>query len=566
LWKNAVNVKLRVKHMSNKNATDTSTQHNQVTRRELMASGAAVAAAALALAGTEVRADVYKSKKPLGNPPKAPFDSLRDFVDALDQHGLLQRFSGVDQDKYEATAIIYQLIDQFGVHGAPAVWFDDITANGKSFTGPVVSNLQGHWDAEAILWNLPRDPYDPTAAYRAAKQMHFERLEKTDGGYTLIEPHEVTEKNAPVKQVKLTGKDVDVTSFPFFRGNPGDGGPYINTASVFTKDPDLGVNLGTYRCQVKGPRKIMVNFESGQTGIRMVNAAKERGETTIPVTLVVGQDPITWMVSSSRIPNRIGNRKPIDELAVAGGLRGKAVDVVRTENGEFLVPAQAEIVIEGTVDIINLEPEGPYHEMYGYMGIAKDKNYVLSVDTVTHRKNPWVMNSFTGVISEYISAPQTAASIYSIRKSFPNVVDYHSPHDSQGLVYISIKKDAVGQGIKVAEPLAKFNPLARVVIVVDDDIDVMDSAAVRFAVGSRWHPSTASQIFDGRRAFPLDPAAPDRKTTSKIIIDATRQWPEEGGPPFYQELNRAVFEKAAPGAIARVTARWPEQLLAERRF
>jgi 4-hydroxy-3-polyprenylbenzoate decarboxylase len=566
LWKNAVNVKLRVKHMSNKNATDTSTQHNQVTRRELMASGAAVAAAALALAGTEVRADVYKSKKPLGNPPKAPFDSLRDFVDALDQHGLLQRFSGVDQDKYEATAIIYQLIDQFGVHGAPAVWFDDITANGKSFTGPVVSNLQGHWDAEAILWNLPRDPYDPTAAYRAAKQMHFERLEKTDGGYTLIEPHEVTEKNAPVKQVKLTGKDVDVTSFPFFRGNPGDGGPYINTASVFTKDPDLGVNLGTYRCQVKGPRKIMVNFESGQTGIRMVNAAKERGETTIPVTLVVGQDPITWMVSSSRIPNRIGNRKPIDELAVAGGLRGKAVDVVRTENGEFLVPAQAEIIIEGTVDIINLEPEGPYHEMYGYMGIAKDKNYVLSVDTVTHRKNPWVMNSFTGVISEYISAPQTAASIYSIRKSFPNVVDYHSPHDSQGLVYISIKKDAVGQGIKVAEPLAKFNPLARVVIVVDDDIDVMDSAAVRFAVGSRWHPSTASKIFDGRRAFPLDPAAPDRKTTSKIIIDATRQWPEEGGPPFYQELNRAVFEKAAPGAIARVTARWPEQLLAERRF
>lgn len=552
--------------MSNKNATDTSTQHNQVTRRELMASGAAVAAAALALAGTEVRADVYKSKKPLGNPPKAPFDSLRDFVDALDQHGLLQRFSGVDQDKYEATAIIYQLIDQFGVHGAPAVWFDDITANGKSFTGPVVSNLQGHWDAEAILWNLPRDPYDPTAAYRAAKQMHFERLEKTDGGYTLIEPHEVTEKDAPVKQVKLAGNDVDVTSFPFFRGNPGDGGPYINTASVFTKDPDLGVNLGTYRCQVKGPRKIMVNFESGQTGIRMVNAAKERGETTIPVTLVVGQDPITWMVSSSRIPNRIGNRKPIDELAVAGGLRGKAVDVVRTENGEFLVPAQAEIVIEGTVDIINLEPEGPYHEMYGYMGIAKDKNYVLSVDTVTHRKNPWVMNSFTGVISEYISAPQTAASIYSIRKSFPNVVDYHSPHDSQGLVYISIKKDAVGQGIKVAEPLAKFNPLARVVIVVDDDIDVMDSAAVRFAVGSRWHPSTASKIFDGRRAFPLDPAAPDRKTTSKIIIDATRQWPEEGGPPFYQELNRAVFEKAAPGAIARVTARWPEQLLAERRF
>ena len=552
--------------MSNKNPADTSSSDHQITRRELVASGAAIAAASLSLSSNEVRAETYRSKKPANGAIKAPFDSLRDYVDALDQHGLLQRFSGVDQDKFEATAIIYQLIDQYGVHGAPAVWFDNIKANGKSFSGPVVSNLQGHWDAEAILWNLPRDATDPTAAYRAAKQMHFERLEESGGEYTLIEPREVTTKDAPVKHVKLTGDDIDVTAFPFFRGNPGDGGPYINTASVFTKDPDLGVNLGTYRCQVKGPRKIMVNFESGQTGIKMVNAAKERGETKIPVALVVGQDPITWMVSSSRIPNRIGNSKPIDELAVAGGLRGKAVDVVPTESGEFLVPAQAEIVIEGTVDIVNLEPEGPYHEMYGYMGIAKDKNYVLNVDSVTHREDPWVMNSFTGVISEYISAPQTAANIFSMRKSSPNVVDYHSPHDSQGLVFISIKKDAVGQGIKVAEPLAKFNPLARVVVVVDDDIDVMDSAAVRFAIGSRWHPSTASKIFEGRRAFPLDPAAPDRKTTSKIIIDATRQWPEEGGPPYYQELNRAVFERAAPDAIAQVTARWPDQLLADPRF
>lgn len=538
----------------------------QVTRRELMVSGAAIATTALSVAGNEAAAGTYKSKSPGRNARKPPFDSMRDYIAALDEHGLLQRFRGVDQDKYEATAIVYKLVDEFGVHGAPAVMFEDVRANGKSFRGPVVANLQGHWDADAILWNIPRNPYDPTVAYRIAKRMHLESLEQNDGQHPQIEPREIPAAEAPVKQVRVRGEHVDVTAYPFFRGNPGDGGPYINTASVFTKDPKLGVNLGTYRCQVKGPRKIMVNFESGQTGIKMVNAAKERGETKIPVTLVVGQDPITWMVSSSRIPNRIGNNKPIDELAVAGGLRGKAVDVVRTESGEFLVPALAEIVIEGTVDIINLEPEGPYHEMYGYMGIAKDKNYVLSVDTVTHRVDPWVMNSFTGVVAEYVTALQTAATIHSLRQRFPTVVDYHSPHDSQGLVYISIKKDAVGQGIKVGEPMAKFNPLARVVIVVDDDIDVMDSAAVRFALGSRWHPSTASKVFEGRRAFPLDPAAPDRKTTSTIVIDATRQWPEEGGPPFYQELNRTVFEEAAPNAIASVTDKWPEQLLSERRF
>lgn len=534
-----------------------------------MTSGMAIAAVSVAVTGTAAQAAGNRSKAirdTSDHAPKPPFDSLRDYVKALEAHGLLQRFSGVDQDRYDATAIMYQLVDMFGVHGAPAVWFQDVTANGRSFKSPVVANLQGNWDAEAILWDLPRDPYDPTAAFRMAKQIWLERIEQHDGGYASIEPTEVAQKDAPCKENRTTGDAVDVTVFPFLRGNPGDGGPYINTASVFTKDPDMGVNLGTYRCQVKGPRKVMVNFEAGQTGTRMVDAARERGETKIPVALVIGQDPVTWMVSSSRIPSRVGRRDPIDELAIAGGLRGKSIDVVRTESGEFLVPAQAEIIIEGTVDIINLEPEGPYHEMYGYMGIPKDKNYVLSVDTVTHRTNPWVMNSFTGVIAEYVMAPQTAAALYSLRQFHPEVVDYHSPHDSQGLIYISIRKTKPGQAIEIAKPLAMFNMMARVVIVVDDDIDVMDSAAVRFAVGSRWQPALATEIFEKRRAFVLDPAAPDRKTTSKIIIDATRQWPEEGGPPFYQELNRTVFERAAPDAIERVTARWPDQLLRQRRL
>ena len=540
------------------------THAGEISRRHLMASAVAVATASLASNASAARESRQTAAK--GPAPSPPFDSMRDYVAALEHHGLLQRFSGVDQDRYEATAIMYQLADTFGVRAAPAVWFDNITANGRTFAGPVVSNLSGHWDAEAIIWGLPRDPREPTAAYRAAKQMHLKRLVERDGDYAQIEPVEVAGTAAPCKAVRKTGDAVDITAFPFLKGNPGDGGPYINTASVFTKDPKMGVNLGTYRCQVKGPRKIMVNFETGQTGIKMVNAAKARGETHIPVTLVIGQDPVTWLVSSSRIPDRLRNPNPIDELAVAGGLRGKAIEVVRTEDGEFLVPAHAEIVIEGTVDILNLEPEGPYHEMYGYMGIKKDQNYVLTVESMTHRENPWVMNSFTGVIAEYLTSAQTAAVVYSLRKAHPEVVDYEAPNDSHGLVYLSIRKTAPHQAMEIAKPLAMFNPLARVTIVVDDDIDVMDSAAVRFAVGSRWQPALATQIFEKRMAFPLDPAAPDRKTTSKVIIDATRQWPEEGGPPFYQELNRVVFERAAPDAIDRVTARWPDQLLPPRRF
>jgi len=531
-----------------------------ISRREILAAGAALGAVGLGSAAGAAGAAVKSAV------PGAPYESLRDYVAALEARGLLLRFRGVDQDAYEATGIMYALIDEFGLHESPAVLFEELRANGRVYPGPVVANTQGHMDTEALLFGLDPHARDVKASYRAARQLLLGQLEQRGGEYALIEPREVGAESAPCKQVRLSGEAIDVTAFPFIRGNPGDGGPYINTASVFTRDPEMGVNMGTYRCQVKGPRKVMVNFEEGQTGHRMAMAARARGETTIRVALVIGQDPMTWMVSSSRVPSRIGNRKPIDELAVAGGFRGRAIDVVRTESGEFLVPAQAEMVIEGTVDLVNLEPEGPYHEMYGYMGIAKDRNYVMRVEALTHRRDPWIMNSFTGVVSEYCTAAQAAANIYALRKSWPQVVDYHAPHDSQGLTYISIRKDAPGQGLKVAQAIANFNPLARIVIVVDDDIDVLDSAAVRFAIGSRWQPATATEILKGKRAFALDPGAPDRKTTSKAIIDATRQWPEEGGPPFYQELNRAVLERAVPGVVERAKARWAQQLLRSRRF
>ena len=539
-----------------KKPTETKTNTPLLSRRELLLTSAAATAYTSTSSAGVFSGEAKKRSASL----KPPYDSIRDYVAALDELGILERFKDVDQDRFEATAIMYAAVDEFGLRQAPAVMLTDMRANGRSYPGPVVANLQGNIKSEALLLGADIDPEDDRQTYRNATNVMLELLESTGGVWPELEPVLVEAAAAPCKQIRVTGDDIDVTQFPFIRGNPGDGGPYINTASVYTTDPKLGVNFGTYRCQVKGPRKIMVNFEGGQTGIKMIEAAKRRGETTMPVTLVVGQDPITWMVSSSRIPSRIRNRGPLDELAIVGGLRGKPVEVVETESGLFRIPAHSEMVIEGTVDLYNMEEEGPYHEMYGYMGIKKEQNFVMTVDTLTYRDQPWVMNSFTGVVKEYITAPQRAENIYNLRRSHPQVVDYHAPHESQGIVYISIKKDAPGQAFKVAKPIAMFNPLARITVVVDDDIDVLDSAAVRFAIGSRWQPALATEMIEKRPAFPLDPAAPDRKTTSKVIIDATRQWPEEGGPPFYQELNRAVFERAEPDAIERALAKWPGQL------
>ena len=209
-------------------------------------------------------------------PVLPPFDSLRDYVAALEARGLLLRFSGVDQDAYEATGIMYALIDEFGMHEAPAVLFENIRANGRVYPGPVVANTQGHMDTEALLFGIEPHARDAKQSYRVTRKMLLDQLDRSAGSYTLIEPLEVPAHEAPCKEVRLTGNDIDVTALPFIRGNPGDGGPYINTASVFTRDPDMGVNFGTYRCQVKGPRKVMVNFEDGQTGHRMAMAARER--------------------------------------------------------------------------------------------------------------------------------------------------------------------------------------------------------------------------------------------------------------------------------------------------
>ena len=545
--------------MANKkidNTVDESSSDPLLSRRDLVLTSAALAATP----STMRSAIVTGNKNSAGSGTQPPFDTLRDYVDALDQLGLLAHFDGVNQDKYEATAIMYQLIDEFGLREAPAVIFENLTVNGRKYPGPVISNPQGNVNAEALLLGVDPDARNMNVTYERCTRKMLNVLKENGGQWPEIPTREISAEQALCKQVVLTGDDVDATAFPFMRGNPGDGGPYINTASVVTNDVKHGVNYGIYRCQLKGPRKIMINFEGGQTGIKAIRAAKERKETTVPVCLVIGQDPMTWMISGSRVPSRIGNNDPIDELAVAGGFRGKAIDVVRSENGKFLVPANAEIVIEGTVDLYNLEPEGPYHEMFGSLGHPTD-NFVFTADTLTHRKDAWIMNSFTGVIKEYIDAPQRAESLYRLQRSHPQVVDYSSPYDTQGLIHISIKKDAPRQAFEVARPLAMFNPLARIVIVVDDDVNVLDSADVRFALTTRWQPATATEIIKDRRSFPLDPASPDRKTTSKIIIDATRQWPEEGGPEVYQRLNRDVFEEAYPDAIAQVTAKWPDLLL-----
>jgi 4-hydroxy-3-polyprenylbenzoate decarboxylase len=523
---------------------------------------AATAAAAAVATGAANASDIRPRgiRVPGRSAPKPPFQSLREYLAAMEAWGLVARFRDVDQDAWEATAIMYHLTDQFGLYGAPIAIFDNVKINGRWIKGPIVGGHQTHHHQEAILWGLDPDLADPRNSYRRGLAHMVELLNNNGGDYPQVPPVFVERAAAPCKEVVLEGDAIDIESFAFIQGNPGDAGRYINTGSTFSRDPEWQQNFGTYRCQIVGPRKIVVNSEPNQTGNRMFARAKERGEKTFPIAIVLGQDPVTWMVSGSRVP--LTPRKPIDELAYVGGIRGRPLEVVKADLSDLVIPAYCEMVIEGELDLINTEPEGPYHETYGYLGDRNTERFPLSIRRITHRRNPILLNSFTSIGGGFVRAPMDAYSDVLWKQRYPQIQQIYYHDDSKGIYYVSIKKDKPGQGLEIAKAISERSLIAKVVVVVDDDLDVMNQAEMLLALGSRWQPAKGTHIYASKPASFFEPSSPDGKTTSKVAIDATMLWPEEGGPKEFPALNRNLFDRAAaPDITARVRAKWPELLI-----
>ena len=527
-----------------------------VSRRSLLAGGAGLAALSaqvMAGSGTGATWPMGAAAAAIKNSPKYPFDTFREYIEAIEALGLVVRVPRVDQDNFEMTALMYRLIDQYGWYEAPCILCEEVKIDGKWIKGPMICNPQGHWYTEAIVFGVEPIINDGVGTYRKAMAHLDDMLVK--GEFPQIPPVEVSRDTALCKEVVLTGDDIDLTQFAFIKSNPADSRRYINTGSSFTDGPEIGKNFGTYRCELRGPRLLGFNPEPNQTAWRTLMAAKERGEKTVKVSIVVGQDPIVWLISGSRIVNRL-NKKQVDELAIAGGMRGKPVEVVKSETNNHMVPANAEMVIEGEVPLDETMPEGPFGEMYQYLGAQKAENFILRVNTVTHRKDPWLLNSFTGVTRGYVTGPTAVLFNRSLKGLVPSLIEVHSPVDTTGLTYVKIKKTKAGEGIKAGKKLAAIIPIYKVVVVVDDDIDVLDPTQVNMAIGSRWQPFSGTYIFEEARGMPLDPSSVERYKSSKIVIDATRQLPDEGGPESFPELNRALLEKLAPQSFELVEQKW----------
>jgi 4-hydroxy-3-polyprenylbenzoate decarboxylase len=489
---------------------------------------------------------------PPERPASGPFRSFREYMEALEHFGRVVRIAEMDQDRFEPTGFAYRAIEEFGFQGAPAFRIERIRSGGRWIDGPVFGNVFPGWVAEALAYGVPGVTGDDRAMYRATRE-HLGRLLGPDGRWPRLPPVMVAPDSAPVKHAIVRGDDVDLGRFPWIQTNPGDAGPYITAGTLFVEDPELGRNVATYRCQVKGPRRIGVNCEIGQHGWNFIQKARKRGEPAVPAAVVVGVDPVTFSVGTSKITG-LGE----DELEVAGGLMGRPVELVPCETNPVRVPAHAELVIEGEIPTDQGEEEGPYGEVYGYMGLKKPWNFFMNVRAVTHRERPWIVNAFAGITKVTMSMLQAVANFAHYRRIIPGLVDLYRPVETIGVVLASIDKRMPGDGMIAGQHIAAGDMFGKCVIVVDKDIDLQDKNQIFHALGTRWQPRPGSLLIPQTKGFPLDPSAPTRWMTSKMVIDATRQLPAEGGPEKWPAVSRVLIEEQSPETFELVARRWGE--------
>jgi UbiD family decarboxylase len=166
------------------------------------------------------------------------------------------------------------------------------------------------------------------------------------------------------------------------------------------------------------------------------------------------------------------------------------------------------------------------------------------------------MNNFTGLQAGSLMAAGHARPFLKLKQDIPAIVDFYSDGRAVGVTFVSIRKTRSGQGLEIARQIAETKFNSKVVVVVDDDLDVTNQEQMLAALGARWQPHAATHVYDKLPGLPLDPSATQRGRTSKIAIDATRQWPDEGGPASFPALNRSLLEAGAPEAFRRVDQKW----------
>jgi len=548
------------------------------------------------------------------------YDDLRDWIRTLEQHGELKRIRTEVSPELEITEITDR-VSKIGSHVAATVGAAPTRAK-YDVGGPALlfENIKGHPGQQVLINQFGSEKRMALSlgvnrleeiAERITGLMQmkapeglFDKLKMLPqlGALTAAFPKTVSAKDAPCKEVILKSKDnggegFDLNAFPILKCWPQDGGRFITLPCVHTRDPKTGRrNMGMYRMQVYDGQTTGMHWqrqkvaaEHYRNGLRALAslgstgdprtagvaamAESSGGAVAIPdgpigglpqvalarqksarleVAVAIGTDPATTFSAIVPAPPEV------EEFMIAGFLRGKPLEIVKCETVDLEVPAHAEIVLEGYVELGELRTEGPFGDHTGFYTMT-DEYPVFHLTCITHRKNPIYAATIVGkppMEDAWLAKAVERIFLPAMKLSIPEIVDINLPPAgvAHNLMLVAIRKSYAGQARKVMNAIWSLGQamFTKCIVVVDEDCDVQNVAEVVLRVANNIDPERDIQFMLGP-VDSLDHAARLPNYGSKMGIDATRKWKAEG----FERPWPAMLEMDA-ATRARVDAIWQE--------
>lgn len=475
-----------------------------------------------------------------------PFDSLRDFVDALRKAGELHVVS-VPVDRYLEIA---EITDRVVKAGGPALLFTNV----RDSRFPVLTNQFGSQRRMAMAFDA--DHLDDVAqrlrTLLAVTPPGSSSLGARLGALKQFAPlaHAIPKIVRDARAQDVVVRDPDLTKLPVLTTWPLDGGPFITLPLVITKDPHTNrPNVGMYRMQVYNKRETGMHWQRHKQGRAHADAWGER----IPVAVAIGSDPALTYAATAPLPPLL------DEFAFAGLLRGKPVELVQAKTVDLRVPASAEFILEGYVDNSDVRAEGPFGDHTGVYSLA-DSYPTFHVTCVTHCREPIYAATVVGkppMEDAWLGKATERIFLPLLQMVLPEVVDMNLPVEGgfHNLAIVSIRKKYPGHAKKVMNALwglGHMMMLTRMLVIVDDDIDVQDVRSVAWFTLNNLAADRDVVMMPGP-VDDLDHGSYNVAYGTKIGIDATRKTAAEG---YDREWPPDIVMDAKTRAA--VSKRWHE--------
>lgn len=463
-----------------------------------------------------------------------PYRDLRDFIRRLDEHGQLKRISVPVSSELEITEITDR-VSKGPAEKNVALLFENVSGTSM----PVLTNAFG--SARRMAWALGVEDLDDLAtnlermlvpeipgSLMGKLQRLGDLLDVARAGPRLV-------KDAPCQEVVDTDPNLD--SLPILKCWPEDGGRYVTLPAVITRDPVTGRrNVGMYRLQVFDQKTLGMHWQRHKGGAEHQREGLRLGERRLEAAVALGGDPAITYSASAPLP------QGIDEMLLAGWLRGRGVEMVKGVTVDLEVPAGAEIVLEGYVDLDERRLEGPFGDHTGYYSLA-DQYPVFHLTAITRRRDaiypatvvgrPPMEDYWMGKATERLFLPL-------IRLMLPDVVDINMPAEGvfHNIVIVSVRKRYPGHVQAIMHGLWGLGllMLAKNIIVVDEHVNVHDLSEVAWRVGNSVDPARDLVMAQGP-VDDLDHASLRPGFGGKLGIDATAKGPADGfDRPWPQEI------------------------------